>query len=129
MSHRTPIIADLKPGGRYVANDVDKAGGIPLIIKRLIESGHIDGSQMTPTGRTLAEETTPSLQETSANKSDAVMAGLLDVNRATVVEKPDSARMILCIGEKVIDATETVGTTTAAVVVTPSSNRRMLMLG
>ncbi len=57
VSHRTPIIADLKPGGRYVANDVDKAGGIPLILKRLIESGHIDGSQMTPTGKTLAEET------------------------------------------------------------------------
>ena len=57
VSHRTPIIADLKPGGRYVANDVDKAGGIPLIIKRLIESGHIDGAQMTPTGKTLAEET------------------------------------------------------------------------
>jgi dihydroxy-acid dehydratase len=57
ISHRTPIIADLKPGGRYVANDVDRAGGIPLILKRLIEGGYMDGSQVTPTGRTLAEET------------------------------------------------------------------------
>ncbi len=57
VSSRTPIIADLKPGGRFVASDVDKAGGIQLILKRLIEGGLVDGSQLTPSGRTLAEET------------------------------------------------------------------------
>jgi dihydroxy-acid dehydratase len=56
ISSRTPIIADLKPGGRYVAVDVHRAGGIPLIAQKLLEAGLIDGSQMTPSGRTLAEE-------------------------------------------------------------------------
>jgi len=56
VSSRTPIIADLKPAGRYVAVDVHRAGGIPLIAKKLLEAGLIDGSQMTPSGRTIAEE-------------------------------------------------------------------------
>jgi dihydroxy-acid dehydratase len=56
ISSRTPIIADLKPGGRYVAVDVHRAGGIPLIAQKLLEAGLIDGSQQTPSGRTLAEE-------------------------------------------------------------------------
>ncbi|MBX6342060.1 MAG: dihydroxy-acid dehydratase, partial [Thermomicrobiaceae bacterium] len=56
VSERTPIIADLMPSGRYTAVDVYRAGGIQLIAKRLIEGGKIDGSQLTPTGRTLAEE-------------------------------------------------------------------------
>ena len=56
ISSRTPIIADLKPGGRYLAVDVHRAGGIPLIAKKLLEAGLIDGSQMTPSGRTIAEE-------------------------------------------------------------------------
>jgi dihydroxy-acid dehydratase len=56
ISSRTPIIADLKPGGRYVAVDVHRAGGIPLIAKKLLEAGLIDGSQQTPSGRTIAEE-------------------------------------------------------------------------
>ncbi len=55
VSSRTPLIADLKPGGRYTAVDVDRAGGIQFIAKRLLEGGHIDGSQMTVTGRTIAE--------------------------------------------------------------------------
>jgi dihydroxy-acid dehydratase len=56
VSSRTPIIADLKPAGRYVAVDVHRAGGIPLIAKKLLEAGLIDGSQKTPSGRTIAEE-------------------------------------------------------------------------
>jgi dihydroxy-acid dehydratase len=56
ISSRTPIIADLKPAGRYLAVDVHGAGGIPLIAKKLLEAGLIDGSQMTPSGRTIAEE-------------------------------------------------------------------------
>ena len=53
---RTPLIADLKPGGRYVAVDLQRAGGIPLVAKRLIEGGLIDPNQMTVTGRTLGAE-------------------------------------------------------------------------
>jgi len=56
ISLRTPIIADLKPAGRYLAVDVHRAGGIPLIARKLLEAGLIDGSQMTPSGRTIAEE-------------------------------------------------------------------------
>jgi dihydroxy-acid dehydratase len=56
ISSRTPIIADLKPGGRYVAMDVHRAGGIPLMAQKLLEAGLIDGSQQTPSGQTLAEE-------------------------------------------------------------------------
>jgi dihydroxy-acid dehydratase len=56
VSERTPLIADLIPGGRYTAVEVDRAGGIGLIAKRLLEGGYIDGSTKTVTGRTLAEE-------------------------------------------------------------------------
>jgi dihydroxy-acid dehydratase len=56
VSERTPIIADLKPGGRYTAVDLDKAGGTRFVGRRLVESGLVDGSQLTPTGRTMAEE-------------------------------------------------------------------------
>ena len=53
---RTPLIADLKPGGRYVAVDLQRAGGIPLVAKRLIEGGLMDPNQMTVTGRTIGAE-------------------------------------------------------------------------
>jgi dihydroxy-acid dehydratase len=56
VSERTPIIADLKPGGRYTAVDLDRAGGTRLFGKRLLDAGLIDGSQLTVTGRSLAEE-------------------------------------------------------------------------
>jgi dihydroxy-acid dehydratase len=56
ISDRTPIIADLKPGGRYTAVDVDRAGGSRLLGKRLLDADLVDGTQLTTTGRTLAEE-------------------------------------------------------------------------
>jgi dihydroxy-acid dehydratase len=56
VSRRTPIIADLKPGGRYVAVDMDRAGGAPLLGRRLVEAGLMDGGQLTMTGRTIEEE-------------------------------------------------------------------------
>jgi len=56
VSERTPIVADLKPGGRYTAVDLDQAGGSKLLGRRLVEAGLVDGSQLTPTGRTIAEE-------------------------------------------------------------------------
>ena len=55
INDRTPLLVDLKPGGQFVAADVDKAGGIQLIAQRLVEGGYADGSQMTVTGKTLAE--------------------------------------------------------------------------
>jgi dihydroxy-acid dehydratase len=56
VNKRTPLIADLKPTGKYTAVDVHKAGGIRLIAQRLLEGGYVDGGAMTVTGRTLAEE-------------------------------------------------------------------------
>ena len=53
---RTPIFVDLKPGGRFMAADVDKAGGIGVIAQRLVEGHLVDGSAVTVTGRTLAQE-------------------------------------------------------------------------
>ncbi|MDN2564829.1 dihydroxy-acid dehydratase [Aquibium sp. A9E412] len=52
---KTPYIADLKPGGRYIAKDMFEAGGIPLLMKTLLEHGYLHGDCMTVTGRTLAE--------------------------------------------------------------------------
>jgi dihydroxy-acid dehydratase len=52
---RTPYVADLKPAGRYVAKDVFEAGGIPLLMKTLLDHGFMHGDCMTVTGRTMAE--------------------------------------------------------------------------
>ena len=52
---RTPYIADLKPGGRYVATDVHRIGGVPVIMKTLFDAGLLHGDCLTVTGRTLAE--------------------------------------------------------------------------
>ena len=56
ISKRTPFICDLTPAGKYVASDYQAAGGSRLLAKRLIEAGHADGSALTISGKTLAEE-------------------------------------------------------------------------
>ena len=56
ISSRVPILADLKPGGRFVATDLYAAGGTALVAKRLLEAGLLRGDCITVTGRTLAEE-------------------------------------------------------------------------
>ena len=56
ISERTPLIGDLRPGGRYVALDWDAAGGTPLLAKRLLDAGRLHGEVMTVTGRTIAQE-------------------------------------------------------------------------
>jgi dihydroxy-acid dehydratase len=53
VNSRTPLIANLKPGGRYVAVDVDRAGGIQLIAQRLVQAGLVDGEQITASGLSL----------------------------------------------------------------------------
>ena len=52
---KTPYVADLKPGGKYVAKDMFEAGGIPLLMKTLLDNGYLHGDCLTVTGRTLAE--------------------------------------------------------------------------
>jgi dihydroxy-acid dehydratase len=56
ISSRVPILADLKPGGKFVATDLYAAGGTALVAKRLLEAGLLHGESITVTGRTLAEE-------------------------------------------------------------------------
>ena len=56
ISRQTPLFADLKPGGRYVAMDLFRAGGVPLILSRLSEAGLLHRDQITVTGRTIGEE-------------------------------------------------------------------------
>jgi len=56
ISERTPLLMSLKPAGIHVAADVDKAGGIGVLAKRLVEGGYAHGDALTVTGKTLAEE-------------------------------------------------------------------------
>ena len=56
ISRQVPLLADLKPGGRFMATDLHHAGGIRLVAKRLLEAGLLHGDQMTVTGRTIADE-------------------------------------------------------------------------
>ncbi len=66
---KTPYIADLKPGGKYVAKDMFEAGGIPLLMKTLLDNGYLHGDCLTVTGRTLAEN----MEHVSWNDSQDVV--------------------------------------------------------
>ena len=55
VSRRTPILADMRPTGRFVAADLYRAGGVAMLTKRMIEGGYLDGSTLTLSGETLAE--------------------------------------------------------------------------
>lgn len=59
ISDRTPYITDMKPGGQYVMSDLDKAGGVPVVLKRLLDAGYLYGDCLTATGKTLAETLEP----------------------------------------------------------------------
>jgi dihydroxy-acid dehydratase len=56
ISDRTPLLADLKPAGRFVATDLYAAGGVPLLASRLAEAGDLNDDEMTVTGRTIGDE-------------------------------------------------------------------------
>jgi dihydroxy-acid dehydratase len=62
ISTDTPVIADLRPSGRYTAVDLDRAGGTRLIARRLLEAGLIAGTEQTVTGRTVAEEVSAAVE-------------------------------------------------------------------
>jgi dihydroxy-acid dehydratase len=56
ISRATPLLADLKPGGRFIATDLYKAGGVPVILQRLAQAGILHSEAITVTGRTIGEE-------------------------------------------------------------------------
>ncbi len=66
---KTPYLADLKPGGRYVAKDMWKAGGVPMLLKTLLDGGYIHGDCMTVTGKTMRQN----LKNVKFNKNQKVM--------------------------------------------------------
>jgi dihydroxy-acid dehydratase len=55
ISERTPLLCDLQPGGRYVATDLYEAGGVPLVLKRMLDAGALHGDAMTVTGKTIGQ--------------------------------------------------------------------------
>ncbi len=66
---RTPYLASLKPGGDYVAKDMWEAGGVPMLMRTLLDGGYIDGSCLTVTGKTVAEN----LKDVKFNPDQKVM--------------------------------------------------------
>lgn len=70
IGRRTPHIADLRPGGRYVMVDLDRVGGMPLIMKKLLEKGLLHGDALTVTGRTVRENLEAA--HIDANEQDVV---------------------------------------------------------
>ncbi len=76
VSQRTPILADLKPGGKYLAEDVHDVGGIPVILRALLDGGYLHGDCLTITGKTMAENLAgiviPSDQDVIRNPSNPV---------------------------------------------------------
>src|SRR5438046_9859781 len=76
ISRRTPLLCDLKPGGRFAAVELHRAGGIAVLTKRLIEGGYVDGDALTVTGRTLGEES-ESVRETAGQEVVVPLSGPL----------------------------------------------------
>jgi dihydroxy-acid dehydratase len=67
ISERTPLLCDLQPGGRYAATDLYEAGGVPLVLKRMLEAGVLHGDAATVTGRTIGEHAAEA-QETEGQR-------------------------------------------------------------
>ena len=90
VSERTPLLADLKPAGKYVAADVDAAGGIPVLAKRLLDGGFVDGSTLTVTGKTFAEEASAA-KETPGQQVIAPLSKPLKATGGLVIVKGNLA--------------------------------------
>src|SRR6185295_13015185 len=96
ISSRVPLLADLKPSGRFVATDLHAAGGSPLVARRLVEAGAVDASAKTVTGRTLGEEASRA-QETPGQEVVRPVAQALKKRGGLVILRgtlaPDGAVM------------------------------------
>jgi dihydroxy-acid dehydratase len=76
VSRRTPHFVDMRPGGRYVMADLDRVGGLPVVLRELLAGGYLDGDVLTVTGRTLAEnlEQAPAADGTVIRQAAAPIA-------------------------------------------------------
>ncbi len=90
ISENTPLIADLKPGGRFVATDLYQAGGIQLVAKRLLESGHLHADALTVTGKTIGQEAEQA-QETPGQEVVRTTGNPLKANGGLVILKGNLA--------------------------------------
>jgi dihydroxy-acid dehydratase len=99
ISDSTPLLADLKPSGKYVMEDLYKAGGTPALAKLLLKEGFIDGTCVTVTGKSLAEnlETFPSLLETQKVVFDTKLpikkTGHLQILRGNLAKEGSVAKI------------------------------------
>jgi dihydroxy-acid dehydratase len=87
ISKRTPYIADLKPGGRYVMKDLHDIGGVPVLMKALLDGGYLHGDCMTVTGKTVAE-----------NLRDVVFPAGQDVVRRTSAPLSPTGGLVILKG-------------------------------
>jgi dihydroxy-acid dehydratase len=87
ISKRTPYIADLKPGGRYVMKDLHDIGGVPVLMKALLDGGYLHGDSMTVTGKTVAE-----------NLRDVVFPAGQDVVRRTSAPLSPTGGLVILKG-------------------------------
>ena len=76
ISAKTPLIADLKPSGRFVATELHAAGGTPLVVRRLVEAGAIDGAAKTVSGKTLGEDAATAIERPGQEVVRSVSAPL-----------------------------------------------------
>ncbi|MDX1566824.1 MAG: dihydroxy-acid dehydratase [Longimicrobiales bacterium] len=90
ISRRTPLLADMKPGGRFMATDLHEAGGVALIAKRLLDAGLLHGDRPTVTGRTLAEEVADA-EETPGQKVVHTVSDPLKASGGLVILKGNLA--------------------------------------
>jgi dihydroxy-acid dehydratase len=84
ISRRTPLLCDLKPGGRFAAVELHRAGGIGLLTRRLLDGGYVDGDALTITGRTLGDEC-ESVRETPGQEVVAPLSSPLRSEGGLVV--------------------------------------------
>ena len=76
IRRKVPVLCDLKPSGQYVATDLHKAGGIPEVMRILLENGLLHGDCMTITGRTVAENLSERSADTPVRPSDEERTGV-----------------------------------------------------
>ena len=94
ISAKVPLLADLKPGGKFVATDLHRAGGIPLVVQRLADAGHPPGDAITVTGRTIGDHARDAV-ETSGQQVVRPLANPIKPTGGLVILKgnlaPDGA--------------------------------------